>query len=360
MWVCDYDGLPCRCLPSRDCFAHAPDWRYQLSLDDGNFHRKKRSHLSSHETHEIQADLLGQLVQKVERCDGGGWRCACGIKYARVSDVLRHDCALDKTLSLPARDALRKLHPALQPYMLPQVVSLPSTLADKISSYNAAAAPLAMVTLDSVCNDALIQPLRPARRGLQLGDFFQHPEKKKNFCCVWTSPANGGALVVDLHPFPQRGQCRLHPHGSGCWRFSAGAPYARRLPSLELTEPLLVARPLTKRKGFPQLQEHCFQRTAAEDPACATARSQTLEKAVADALSVAPTPDQATFTLQGQALQIFVDIAVVDLKYLQTPARCPHAPEGDEGDSCCIRPRGTRMMNKYIDLAGVKLVPCKV
>ena len=87
----------------------------------------------------------------------------------------------------------------------------------------------------------------------------------------------------------------------------------------------------------------------------ATARAQQLQRVVGDVLSVAPPENSATFSLHGHALQIFEDIAVVDLAYLDKPDKCPRAD--DASPPCHIRLRGTRMMNKYIDLGGVKLVP---
>ena len=218
-WTCDYDGLPCRCLPLAECFARDAAWRYQLSTGDGNFHRKRRSHLSAHEEHEYQADLLLQVADRVQRCDPRGWRCACGMTLPQVSAVLRHECASEKSLALPVRSALRKCHPALQAQ--PQVIPKTNAgLANKMSFYNDAAASLAMVTVDNSCNESLLLPLQPAKRCLQLGDFFPHPDTKDAFCCVWSPPAHGAAMVVDLHPFPRWGDCRQHSGGSGCWRFS--------------------------------------------------------------------------------------------------------------------------------------------
>lgn len=297
-----------------------------------------------------------RLLTGCKRCDPRGWRCAaCGMTLPQVSAVLRHECASEKSLALPVRSTLRKCHPALQAQ--PQVSPKTNAgLANRLSFYNdAASSHFPMVTIDSVCNESLLLPLQPAKRCLQLGDFFPHPDTKDAFCCVWSPPAHGAAMVVDLHPFPRRGDCRQHSGGSGCWRFSSSQPYSRRLPSLQLTEPLLVARPLTKRKGFAKLQDHCFQKCVSEGGPQATARAQQLQQVVGDVLSAAPPEDSTTFCLKGQALQIFEDIAVVDLAYLAMPDRCPRAD--DAAPPCHIRLRGTRMLNKYIDLGGVKVVP---
>ena len=356
IWTCDYDGLACRCLPLADCFAREGAWRFQLSTDDGNFRRKRRSHLSAHEEHESQADLLLEVADRVQRCDPRGWRCACGETLSKVSAVLGHECPSERSLTLPVRATLRKCHPALQPHATPQVQALPALpapLAAKLSSYNEAAASLAMATVDNLCNESLLLPLQPAKRCLQLGDFFPHPDTKDAFCCVWSQPANGAAMVVDLHPFPRQGNCRQHSGASGCWRFSPNPAYSRRLPSLQLTEPLLVARPLTKRNRFAKLQDYCFQKYVDEGGVEATARAQQLQRVVGDVLSVAPPENSATFSLHGHALQIFEDIAVVDLAYLDKPDKCPRAD--DASPPCHIRLRGIRMMNKYIDLGGVKL-----
>ena len=189
IWTCDYDGLACRCLPLADCFAREGAWRFQLSTDDGNFHRKRRSHLSAHEEHESQADLLLEVADRVQRCDPRGWRCACGETLSKVSAVLGHECPSERSLTLPVRATLRKCHPALQPHATPQVQALPALpapLAAKLSSYNEAAASLAMATVDNLCNESLLLPLQPAKRCLQLGDFFPHPDTKDAFCCVYS------------------------------------------------------------------------------------------------------------------------------------------------------------------------------
>ena len=63
---------------------------------------------------------------------------------------------------------------------------MPAHLAAKLSSYNEAAASLAMATVDNLCNESLPLPVQPAKRCLQLGDFFPHPDTKDAFCCVYS------------------------------------------------------------------------------------------------------------------------------------------------------------------------------
>jgi hypothetical protein len=67
-----------------------------------------------------------------------------------------------------ARGALPKFHPALQPHVVPQVRSLPSTLAGKMCFDTDAAASLAMVTLDNSCNEKFAPEIRVGSESLSL------------------------------------------------------------------------------------------------------------------------------------------------------------------------------------------------
>ena len=361
-WTCDYGGLPCHCLPNKQCFGREPGWRFQLLTTSRNFRRARDAHLQAHDEHEVQADVLKETVGRWQRVDEGAFACQCGFKATQIHRVLQHQCTETAYLALPLRSTLHRWHPFLRPVRVgvdayPFSEDASRDLAKRFAS-NFAATDLVSFSLGSLCNTATVAPCQPTPSNLGVGDYFKHPELKNAYCCVSSCPIDGVAFVMDLLPFPKRGgACSRHPSPPGCWRFASMDPYKMQLPDIRGTEsgPLFVARPCSCR-GFPRLTEQCFRKTAeVTEHVTIPERELQVLTFVQSALRICPCSESSELVLHGAARKIFEDIAIVDLTCVVLPCFCPLA-DPDAEEPCQVRRRGTRMAGKYVGPEGMRLV----
>ena len=185
---------------------------------------------------------------------------------------------------------------------------------------------------------------------LVLQSAVPHLSKTDTFCCVWTSPRNGFAEMVNFQPLRR---CQKHAASGAdhfyrmCVATNSECPdtYRREVPLTVHGMPVLTPQPLQK-GGLPSIHSRCYRQAWPTVPAPPDATAAVLRLAC-DAVTGATEPP----ALAGNGRVIFEDTAVQLLQCRAMPASCPRCTDDDS--ACVIRTRGTRFAGKFLSAQGV-------
>ena len=211
-------------------------------------------------------------------------------------------------------------------------------LATTFASHRRTVRPLVLHTLGDQRLGVRLASLQhgAADRPLQVGDFVPHLSKTDTFCCVWTSPRNGFAEIVNFQPLRR---CQKHAASGAdhCYRKCVAAnsecpdTYRREVPLTAQGMPVLTPQPL---QNWPT----------------ADASAAAVLRLACDAVTGTTEPP----ALAGNGRVIFEDTAVTLLQCRAMPASCPRCTDDDS--ACVIRSRGKRFAAKFLSAQGVRLV----